>query len=311
MKIITLVALFVQFFLLQPFIYESMMKELATNSLMWSVFVGIFILATLVYQKLLTKHVKTTMSIMFVLWGILMFLMAFLSVDRFVMLMPLTKINSPSLYLTYTLAGLSALSAIPLAYILKYIGFTKSKYSNKANITSGLTAVLIISLAAPMFVSYRFVFYVMGILLMGLGIYSEKHLEITVESVAKQQMDKTLLLGGTTLVCAYLITLLPDYLFYNIGVGDFTLVATLLIVVGLISVSYPKFSLKQLSSVVTTLAVIIPGYVGYQLALLANSSLGELVKYTDRRFYYIPTHLLIMFGVIILVGLIAVQRKKQ
>ncbi len=31
MKIITLVALFVQFFLLQSFIYESMMKELATN----------------------------------------------------------------------------------------------------------------------------------------------------------------------------------------------------------------------------------------------------------------------------------------
>ncbi len=308
MKIITLVALFVQFFLLQPFIYVSMMKELTTNGLMWSVFVGIFIIATLVYQKLLTKHVKTTMSIMFVLWGILMFLMAFLSVDRFLMLMPLTKINTPSLYLTYTLAGLSALSAIPLAYIFKYIGFTKSKYSNKSIILISLIAILIILLAILYVIGFRIVFYVMGMLLMGLGYYSEKHLEITVEPVAKQQMDKTLLLGGTTLFCAYLTTLLPAYFRYNIGLN---FVVMNLIVLLVIYASYYNFSLKRLSSVVTTLSVIIPGYVGYQLALLVNSNLGVLVEYTSRRFYYIPTHLIVMFGLVILIGLISLSNKKQ
>ncbi len=166
----------------------------------------------------------------------------------------------------------------------------------------------IISIATPLFISYRLVFYVSGMILMGLGIYCEKHLEVKSEPTIKQPLGK---LAVLSFACAYVITLLPDYLFYNIGLGRYTLIVTLIIGALMIYLSYQLISIKQLSNITSSLTMIITGYVGYQLALLANSNLGELVKYTNRRFYYIPTHLIVMLGIVILITLFVINKKQK
>ncbi len=298
MRIVVNYAIMIQFFMLQTFVYDSMMKEIPITGLMLTSYLILFSVSLIAFHFIEKKFILNR-GLMISVWGMLIFLMGYLSVDNFLLIMPITKINTHSLNLTYTLAGLGALCAIPTAYVLKF------DCNHKERIKSFGVAVGLMAVSGLLFdsiIATKYVFYITGSILMFAGI-KDKEVYKPFKKV-KLDIKEGTVLFLLILVSVMTLTLLKDFLYFNIGmdqIGSLLIIAFCYWVVSIIIQHKRCFMLKFDQ---TLLVIIFPIYLGYQLAIQANISFGSLIEFTWKRYYYVPSHVTIIVLLLAVVTLI-------
>jgi hypothetical protein len=232
---------------------------------------------------------------MLLVYGILVFALTYLSVDRLLILMPITKINSHSLYLTYIIAGLSGLTAIPVAYIHKY---TLHSYS-KSDVVL-LFFLMMLVLIASLFIHIRTIIYIVSLLLI-LGSFTSK---LKISDSDKHHLNQPIHLGGSFLIyfTSIFLSLLKPFLNYRVGLTSASAITILVFLFLFIFKFYPLFK-RIYDKTISGIWVSILCLFGYHTSLQLNERFGEFVSFTSKRFYYVPTNsmMLLLFLIILLV----------
>ncbi len=274
-------ALVVEFFLLGRYVYDVIMKEILVAPMAVPGFFLLFVLGYLLFGLFADKYRSsgTLSGICLMFWGFLVVLIPFLSIDRTILLMPVIKINSHSLYLTYIMAGLGALTGVFAGGFFRSFGAFTIAQDRNYPLYSGaaLVSALTLQALAPTVISYEVIFYAAAGLLFLSGISLDKAKPLTpqsssiqaqggtvitskeriVPSVLSTSLGKGILLASLTLVGASL----REYLSLQLGYGSWSLllILGLPLVITLLVVPFLRnggFTEKDLVAPFTTLYLL-------------------------------------------------------
>lgn len=179
---VALFTILVEYGLIFRYVYDDVMKEIPIRHLTIGIFGGLFIVFSILFHILLRfiKNHNRFLGVMFVLWGGLVLSIPLLTMDRLMMIGPITKVNTYSLYMTYVIAGLTGLQGIfasgAVMTLLRAIradadeGFGLYGMSGVAVLSASFAAVF----AAPEMISYEAVFFMLAFGLMAAGFVAER-----------------------------------------------------------------------------------------------------------------------------------------
>ncbi len=291
LNFVCIFALVVEFSLLFEFVYDQVMKEIPIRDLTVYVFIALFIVSSLCFDFVLRKRKKIGkfLGINLVLWGGLIILIPVFSVDTFLMLSPITKINSHSLNLTYTLAGLGALIGITASGATAALWRLNKYNENNGEINLGMIGVsafitgAIIYVVTPNFVTYEIVFYAVGILLFVGGTLAEgidKHdYNIDENSLKSEKMlsGNRVVRGLLTLAITITFVSLKDYLTLNLELTKVSMVVVV-IMSGIVVLSVFKnrriFEQNKLNALIATgfciVGLVVVTVLGSKVAMIVE-----------------------------------------
>ncbi len=225
-------ALVIEFFLLGRYVYDVIMKEIPVASMAIPGFFLCFVIGYLLFGFFADTYKSrgTLSGICLMFWGLLVLLIPFLSIDRTILLMPVAKINSHSLYLTYVMAGLGSLIGIFAGGFFRSFGaFTIAQDRNYPMYSgTAIIGALIVQALTPVLFSYEVVFYLAAVILFYAGISLDSSESLTPRSGSSQgatpmnipiSLAKGLLLASIAMVGAFL----RDFLSLQLNYGEWSL----------------------------------------------------------------------------------------